>query len=125
MAVHQPDLVMCRKQPGIGESKREVEEANEHEHQSHSVDAAALPNRFLSTSTSSPLNTFFFFFYFPALESPIHGPNKQPSAASARNVSSILPPLHLQKEREREREEERKIKKKGGVKLIVALTSSS
>lgn len=50
MAVHQPDLVMCRKQPGIGECERRLEKEETLTSVIHSVTAALF---FFFSSTSS------------------------------------------------------------------------
>ena len=98
MAVHQPDLVMCRKQPGIGENEKKTKQADGEGGTSRVNRRRLSPIHFFSTSTLEILTSTLFLLPHPP-PSPFQ--TKQPSAASAKNVRSIA---GYKKERKRERE---------------------
>ena len=98
MAVHQPDLVMCRKQPGIGENEKKTKQADGEGGTSRVNRRRLSPIHFFSTSTLEILTSTLFLHPHPP-PSPFQ--TKQPSAASAKNVRSIA---GYKKERKRDTE---------------------
>ena len=97
MAVHQPDLVMCRKQPGIGENEKKTKQADGEGGTSRVNRRRLSPIHFFSTSTLEILTSTLFLLPHPP--PPL---SKQNSHRPRLREMCVL--LQVIKKREKEKE---------------------